>query len=67
MQSKRNSRSRSESFPFDQIYKAMCGNRATIRDLLGNYLAQPRGPLSSTTLRALDALRAWDVGTQVAN
>ncbi len=47
-------RDAAERFPFDQIYKAMCGHPATIRDMLENHLAQPRGPLPAAVVDALD-------------
>ena len=47
-------RQAAERFPFDQIYKAMCGHPATIRDMLRNHLSHPRGPLSANTVAALD-------------
>ena len=41
-------------FPFDQIYRAMCRHPATVRDMLRNFLAQPRGPLGAGVVDALD-------------
>jgi hypothetical protein len=43
-----------EPLPFDRIYRKMLGRRATVRDLLANHLAQPRGPLPAALVRALD-------------
>ena len=43
-----------ERFPFDQIYKTMCRHPATIRDMLRNFLARPRGPLAVELIDALD-------------
>lgn len=41
-------------FPFDQIYKALCCHRQTVADMLGNYLAEPAGPLAGDLVDALD-------------
>ena len=41
-------------FPFDQIYKALCCHRETVADMLGNYLAEPEGPLAGRLVDALD-------------
>ncbi len=43
-----------ERFPFDQIYKAMCGHPDTIRDMLRHFLVAPRGPLPRAALGAMD-------------
>ena len=43
-----------ERFPFDQIYKTMCRHPATVRDMLRNFLARPRGPLAVEMVDALD-------------
>ena len=54
MPSDKNGPAAAERLPFDQIYRKMLGHRATVRDLLRNHLAQPRGPLPAELVRALD-------------
>ncbi len=54
MASENSGRDAAERFPFDQIYKAMCGHPATVRDMLANHLAEPRGPLPAEVVAALD-------------